>query len=426
MKIIHLNTYDGNGGAGRAVLRLNQGLNELGVDSRIICLYQFNPQSGVKAISNTLSGKIKAVFNIFAERYLVKPFLKGTQVPFSLQRFGISPTDIKALREADIIHIHWVNHGFLAPGGIAGLSRLNKKIFWSLHDSNPITGGCHVRYNCPHFKVACGNCPVLKNPSDKDLSHRTWYAKNEAYKKLDFTFIAPSEWMGNAAREASLTGTKDVRVISNALETDIFRPLDKAACRHEFGIDPDARVILSGYMPSKSDRHKGLKELKEAINHLANHPEADSKRLILLFYGSNGEGVDLDIPIPHRFMGKISSDEILVKLYSLSDVFIFPSLEESMGYTALESLACGTPVVAFRTSGVTDIVKHGSNGYLAELYDTKDLAAGVVSVLNNPQHAAFSEAAREWASQNFNLQTIARQHLSLYQEKHNLEGHERS
>ncbi|WP_083257104.1 glycosyltransferase [Arcticibacter eurypsychrophilus] len=416
LKVIHLNTYDGNGGAGRAVLRLNQGLKLLGIDSQVICLYQFNPQSGVTAISNTFIGRIKAVFNILAERFLIKPFLKGKQIPFSLQRFGISPSTLKVLQDADVIHIHWINHGFLSPSKMGELAQLNKKIFWTLHDSNPITGGCHVRYGCTHFKQECGACPALKNPSANDLSHRTWLAKSKAYQEFNFTFIAPSIWMGRCALEASLSANKQVRVISNALETDIFKPLNKVECRAEFGIDPRAQVILAGYMPSESDRHKGLLELIEAITHLLAHPGVDKGRIILLFYGSNAEGLHLDIPIPHRFMGKISSDLVLVKLYSLSDVFVFPSLEESMGYTALESLSCGTPVVAFRTSGVTDIVQHGINGYLAPLKDTKDLANGIYTILNNPDYASLSLAAREWASENFNLQTIAQKHSDLYHE----------
>ncbi|EOR93116.1 hypothetical protein ADIARSV_3681 [Arcticibacter svalbardensis MN12-7] len=416
MKVIHLNTYDGNGGAGRAVLRLNQGLKLLGIDSQVICLYQFNPQSGVTAISNTLVGRIQAVCNILAERFLIKPFLKGKQIPYSLQRFGISPLTIKVLQDADVIHIHWINHGFLSPSKMAELAQLNKKIFWTLHDSNPITGGCHVRYGCTNFKQECGECPALKSPSANDLSHRTWLAKSKAYRKFDFTFIAPSVWMGQCALDASLSANKQVRVISNALETDIFRPLNKAECRAEFDIDPQAQVILAGYMPSESDRHKGLPELKEAITHLLAHPGVDKGRMILLFYGSNAEGDSLDIPIAHRFMGKISSDLVLVKLYSLADVFVFPSLEESMGYTALESLACGTPVVAFRTSGVTDIVQHGINGYLASLKDTKDLANGIYTILNNPDYAGLSAAARKCASENFNLETIAQKHLDLYHE----------
>lgn len=415
MKVVHLNTYDGNGGAGRAVLRLNKGLKALGVDSRIICLYQFNPKSGVRAVSQSFLGRLIALINILSERFLIKPFLKTSFVPFSLQRFGISPNYMKEVQEADIIHIHWINHGFLAASQIAALSRLNKKVVWTLHDSNPITGGCHVRYECDHYIDQCGNCPVLRFSNRRDLSHATWLKKSRAYQQLEFDFIAPSKWMGDRAREASLAHHKKVHVISNALETDLFSPLNKQACREEFSIAEERVVILAGYMPSKFDRHKGFPELLSTLKHLSNHPSVDTSKLLLIFYGSDGAKAGFDIPIEHRFLGKISSDLTLAKLYSLADVFLFTSLEESMGYTALESIACGTPVAAFRTSGVTDVVVHKQNGYLAELENTRELADGVVWILKQ-ERQSLSAFSRKWAVENFSQEVIARKHQDLYSE----------
>ena len=415
MKIVHLNTYDGNGGAGRAVLRLNKGLRLLGIDSNIICLYQFDHRSGVTAISNSFFGRLKAFKNIICERFLIRPFLKNNSVPFSLQRFGVSPNYLKMLNEADIVHIHWINHGFLAPQHIKALAGLNKKIVWTLHDSNPITGGCHVRYGCLNFIDQCGNCPVLKASHPNDLSNRTWLKKSKAYKSLNFDFIAPSIWMGDRAREASLSQGKKVHVISNALETDLFRPLDKNICRKEFGIDEDSIVILAGYMPSKADRHKGFPELLDTLRSLANHPAVSKDKLLLIFYGSDGKGFELNIPIKHKFVGKITNDTTLVSLYSMADVFVFTSLEESMGYTALESIACGTPVAAFSTSGVTDVVVHKQSGYLADLKDTVSLADGIIWILANRANMKLSEAAREWAVTNFSLEVIAAKHRELYE-----------
>jgi glycosyltransferase involved in cell wall biosynthesis len=415
MKVVHLNTYDGNGGAGRAVLRLNKGLQLSGIDSDVVCLYQFNSNSGVKAISQTLFGKFRSIVNILFERFLIKPFLKTSAIPFSLQRFGVSLDSLNTIQEADIIHLHWINHGFLSAKEIASLAILNKKIVFTTHDSNPVTGGCHVRYNCTNYVKECGECPVLKNPSENDLSHRTWQLKKQAYQQVNFDFIAPSTWMSERVKEASLAAEKKVHMISNGLETDLFHPLDKLECRKAYDVDEQNIVILAGYMPSQSDRHKGFPELIQTINHLAADPRIDKENLLLLFYGNKGENIDLKIPIKHRFLGQINNDDELVKLYSLADVFLFTSLEESMGYTALESIACGTPVVAFSTSGVTDVVVHRQHGFLAELYDTRGLAEGVNWVLENRDTAGLSQSARKWAVSNFSLNVIAQKHIQLYQ-----------
>lgn len=396
------------------MLRLNKALIDSGVQSSVLCLYRFNPLSNVKTAYTTLPGKIKAVFNIFAERFLISPFLKNNEVPFSLQRFGFSVADDPLVIEADVVHLHWVNHGFLAGPELKALARIKKKIVWTLHDANPVTGGCHVRYECENHRFSCGNCPVLKNPGPGDLSHRTWKIKKEAYNELDLTFVAPSKWMKQSAENGSLSEGKQVVTIFNSLEMDLFKPLDKAECRKELGLDPGKQIILAGFMPSKFSRHKGLPELIEAIRKLSAIKSLDPARIEIVFFGSQGTEFTESLPVKFRFTGTISNDLLLAKYYNAADVFLMSSLEESMGYTALESLACGTPVVAFDTSGVKDVVQHEINGYMAELYNTDQLASGIEWVLNHSHPAALSQNSRNWAHDNFNPQLVARQHLTLY------------
>lgn len=414
MKIVHINTYDGNGGAGRAVLRLNKALKDAGADSSVLCLYQFNPLSGVSTAYSSLMGKLKAVFNIFSERYLIKPYLKNSEVPFSLQRFGFSIADHPLVRDADIVHLHWLNHGFLTGDQLKELAHCGKKVVWTLHDANPVTGGCHVRYECENYQAACGNCPVLKNPSERDLSNRTWRMKKDAYNNLDVTFVAPSKWMQWAAESGSLTNGKKTVAIFNSLEMDVFSPQDKQKCRKALGIDPDKKMVLAGFMPTKFSRHKGFPELLESLKKLRGKESIVTDSIEVVFFGSEGEGFPENLPVNVRFTGTINSDQLLAKYYSAADVFLMSSLEESMGYTALESLACGTPVVAFNTSGVRDVVQHGINGYMANLYDTDEFADGIKWVLNHADPGILSANSRNWAVEHFNPETIANQHLMLY------------
>ncbi len=415
MKVVHLNTYDGNGGAGRAVLRLNHALKNIGVQSEVITLYQFDKNSGVSTYANTFLKKAIATFNILCERFLVRLFTKDKSIPFSLQRFGISPGNFSKLKSADVIHIHWVNHGLFAPHNISKFSAFSKqKIFWTLHDSNPITGGCHVRYGCKNFLQECGNCPVLGEKKTNDLSNKTWKLKNKAYQKVDFQLIAPSKWMQQSAQKASLTKNKKASFIANALDTDFFIPKNKAVCREALNLPKDCFIILAGYQPSVSDRHKGFKQLKETLRYLAESLGAEKDNLLLVFYGSDGNNNTDEIEIPHQFFGKVTDDEVLVNLYNAADVFLFPSLEESMGYTALESLSCGTPVIGFNTSGVTDVVLHKTNGYLANLYDSKGLADGILWVMTEADKQELAENARNWAVTEFGLEVVAQKHYNLY------------
>ena len=162
LKIVHLNTYDGNGGAGRACLRLSDSLNANGAESKVIVYYKFSNNPKIDTFTKGVFAKIKAIFNIMAERYLAKILVKAVKTPFSLQWFGKSVLNHPDLKAADIIHIHWINHGFLTPKFLAELDELEKPVVWTFHDSNAFTGGCHVRYSCEHFHKQCGNCPILK------------------------------------------------------------------------------------------------------------------------------------------------------------------------------------------------------------------------------------------------------------------------
>jgi len=112
LKVLHINTYEGNGGAGRACLRLNDALKENGIDSQVLTYFKFKKSSITEVFSKTYFQKFKALVNILAERYLSKAVTKAVKIPFSLQWFGSSVINHPLVKEADIIHLHWINHGF--------------------------------------------------------------------------------------------------------------------------------------------------------------------------------------------------------------------------------------------------------------------------------------------------------------------------
>ncbi len=234
LKVVHLNTYDGNGGAGRACLRLSDALNANGIDSEVLVYYKFGQNPKIKSLTQSVFAKMKALFNIMAERYLAKLFVKAVKTPFSLQWFGKSLIHNKTLKEADIIHLHWVNHGFLSPKFLAQLDLLDKPIVWTFHDSNAFTGGCHVRYNCENFHQQCGNCPLLSFSGKDDISHKNWLRKQKAYSELSFHIVAPSNWMAKSVKQSSLLGMRNVSVIPNTIEIDVFKPYVKVLVGETF------------------------------------------------------------------------------------------------------------------------------------------------------------------------------------------------
>lgn len=415
MKVVHLNTYDGNGGAGRACLRLSEALISNGVHSNVLVLYQFGSNPKIENYSKTPFRKFKALFNIIAERYLAKLFVRSLKTPFSLQWFGTSLKNLPQLKEADIIHIHWINHGFLSPKFIAELDELEKPIVWTFHDSNAFTGGCHVRYQCEHFHQQCGNCPILRFSGANDISHKTWKKKEKAYSKVNFHIVAPSNWMAVSVKQSSLLGVRKISTIPNTLEVDIFKPYVKSEAKKIFKISGDKFVILSGFMPSKNDKHKGTDYLVEALNLLAARPEIDKEKIELVIFG-NKEGIEMpNFPFKTTLLGTLSKDDHLAKCYSAADAFILPSLEDNLPNTVMESLACATPVVAFKTGGIPDMVKHLENGYLASYKSAEDLADGIQWLIQHETPEDIQKEARRTILTNFSPTVVAQKHQDLYQ-----------
>lgn len=415
LKVLHLNTYDANGGAGRACVRLNDALKTAGVDSKVMVFYKFGKNPAIDTFNKTPIQKAKAIFNIVSERYWSKWLTKSLKTPFSLQWFGRSIKNHPEVKSADIIHLHWINHGFLTPKFLAELDELEKPIVWTFHDSNAFTGGCHVRYGCENFHRQCGECPILRISGKNDASHKIWLRKQKAYGELNFHIIAPSHWMADSIKFSSLLGTRAVNVIPNTIETNIFKPYVKTEAKKIFKIKPDKFMLLSGFMPSKNDKHKGTPYLIEALEILSRKADIKADNIELVIFG-NKENSDLPtFPFKTTFLGTIAKDDHLAKCYSAADAFITASLEDNLPNTVMESLACATPVVAFKTGGIPDMVQHLKNGYLAEYENAEDLAAGIAWLYHNKERKELEKQARLSILTNFSEEIVAAEHIHLYE-----------
>ena len=413
MKILHLNTYKDNGGAGKAASRLNRALQQQDVDSELWVNFSFGKDQDESNFSAGILRRGIAAAGIILEQAAAKWLLKPLKTPFSFPVWGKDISNHPAVMKADILHLHWINHGFLKPVDLAELGKLNKPIVWTFHDSNAFTGGCHVRYSCDHFENECGNCPLLKNSNPKDWSHRIWKQKEKAYKNLDIHVIAPSNWMADSVKRSKLLGNRPVVVIPNTLNTSVFKPLPKAAAKKALGIDENKFVMLSGFMPSRNDLHKGTPYLLEALEIISKQIPPENIELII--FGNRDEKNVPHFPVKTTFLGRIDEEARLAECYSAADIFLAPSLEDNLPYTVMESLACGTPVVAFTTGGIPDMVIHQVNGYLAKYRSAEDLAAGINWVYNHPQKKRLNENARRAVEEKFSEAVIARQHIDLYE-----------
>lgn len=416
MKVVHLNTYDGNGGAGRASYRLNNALKLHGVDSSLYTYIKLGDREDIQALYPDLISKFFATTKILAERYLPRFYEKDLKVPFSLSFFGKDIHQHPVLKDADIIHLHWINHGFLNPSAIAKLALLKKPIVFTMHDSNAFTGGCHVRFDCKNYINSCGYCPLLKEPDSDDISHRIWEKKNWAYKKVEPTFISPSKWLATAATESSLLKPYNVFNIPNTLETLIFKPIEKDIARDALNLNQNQFILLTGFMPSKKDAHKGTSYLVEAIEKWIDANPDIKEKVTLVVFGNRNNQDPPPFKLPVRFLGTINNDELLANAYAAADAFLTTSLDDNLPNTVMESLACGTPVISFETGGIPDMVDHLQNGYLAQFKNSNDFMEGLNWIYNHPNKAEINNNAREKVLNNFSESKVAERHHQLYTE----------
>ena len=393
LHIVLLSYHDSNGGAGIAAGRLKIALEKVGHRVDYLVREKASTSDSVK-LGNGLISWLKFI----AERLFFLRFEKDKSIRF-LFNPGVFGSDISKhplIQQADIVHLHWVNFGFLSVSDISALTRLNKPVFWTLHDMWAFTGGCHHSGSCKNFQQSCGDCKFVKNPNPNDLSHRMWEAKKRGFASKNLHIITCSDWLGNRAKQSSILGGHAIKTIPNAIDTEFFSPKDKS-----LGLDPAKNYVLFVAMRVNAPA-KGFHLLKEALQYL------DASTTELLIVG--GEMTEA-LPLKAHNFGQISDPARMRDIYAAADVFVTPSLEENLPNTIMEAMACGTACVGFEVGGIPEMIEHQVTGYVAQAFDPADLAKGIQWSLNNKEAGSKS---RERSLLLYDQSIVAQQHLAYY------------
>lgn len=411
MKILHVSTYDSGGGAARAAYRLHHALVKFGIDSRMRVLCRGTDDSRVLGGGLSLATRVKMKFDY---RLLAWKMRNWATTNHILHTFGqISAGLVHELNssDADLINLHWISDIL----SVADIGRLNKPLVWKLDDMWAFCGGEHSVPDNVAARFRHGYCAENRLPDERgpDLNRQTWEAKRRAWAKQHFTIISPSRWLANCARQSVLFHDASIYVIPLALDTvNTWRPIPKDAARKVLGLAPDKKLILMGAIGGLADPIKGGAFLRGAVARVAARIPTDVE---LIVYGQSKPADADSWPCPVHWLGVVRDDRILAQAYSAADVMVVPSRQEAFGQTASEAQACGTPVVAFDNSGLSDIVIHRETGWLAQAFDTMDLADGILWVLKDHERwSAMSRAARSRAIERFSESVIAAKYADLY------------
>jgi glycosyltransferase involved in cell wall biosynthesis len=393
-----------------------QALQKNDVDAWMLVQEQNFPDKQVSTIADSYIEKKKALLRFATDRFYFMLHEKNKQV-----RFAFSPantgTDISKhplIQNADIVHLHWINFGFLSLQSIEKLIQTGKPIVWTLHDMWAFTGGCHYSGECKKYQTYCHSCPFLKSPQPKDLSYRVFEKKLALFAKASISFVACSNWLADCARQSRLIQNFYIQAISNPIDTTIYKPAEKSEAKKALQLSTDKKLILFGAFKI-TDTRKGFTYLLEALILLQNKYPYMLNEVGLLVFGKTTED-DLwkNITFPVYNLGKVSQTEQLVNIYNAADVFVLPSLEDNLPNTIMESMACGTPVVAFNTGGIPEMINHLENGYLATYRSAADLAEGIYQVLFKQPYSLLSKASRQKVIENYSEEKVAEAYKQIY------------
>ena len=378
MRVLLISTSDLAGGGAIAAYRLMEALNNNGVKAKMLVRDKLSTSVTVAQTGT----KIPKVL----ERMQIMSHLRGKLWQADTADFGINITNTDEYKEADVIHLHWINQGMVSLSGLKQMIKDGKKIVWTLHDEWPYLGICHYRGDCQ--ETECKNCPLLPG----NTAHKRYLKKQELYKKGNITFVGCSEWITQRARQAMPEA--QVVHINNCIPHNIFRYIDQQEACKQLALPLDKKIIL--FCSQKlNDERKGYTYLQQALEKLSTF----NSQLSTLCVGKGARYV--------------SSPEEMALTYAAADVFVTPSLQDNLPNTIAEAMSCGTPCVGFNVGGIPEMIDHHQNGYVAKYKDVTDLAAGIQHVLTHDMR----EAALHKAASAYGETHVAQKYINVYESR---------
>ena len=412
MRVLIVNTAERTGGAAIAANRLLHALNRNGVEARM--LVRDRKTDALEVISIPESWCLKAKF--LWERgviWLNNGLSKHNLFQVDIANAGTDITKMPEFKQADVIHLHWVNQGFLSLKDLDRILASGKPVVMTLHDQWYFTGICHYSSSCEKYKTQCEKCPMVKGHSI-DLARRVFDRKREMYQGRNITFVGCSQWMADLARQSALTQGHTVINIPNAIDTDVFAPMSKQEARKKHNLPTDKKLLLFGAQRI-TDERKGFSYLVEACEHISKHHSSLPRKLGVVVFGGDADSVKEALPFPVYPVNYLSNEAEIAELYNAVDLFVTPSLQDNLPNTIVEAMACGTPCVGFNVGGIPEMISHKQNGYVADYCDSIDFAQGIAWCLSESRHADLCSAARTTALSTYSESVVAHRYLEIYQ-----------
>ena len=407
MRVLQITAWDSRGEQFNGC-QIHRALKDTGHESHMAVMHAELEDETVHRLGNRVTSRLD-------------PYLVSLERKLSL--YACLPLSAATLysapyyRSADIVHLQLIHaQSFFSLWNLPIIGR-QKRLVWTLHDPWMMSGHCVHSLDCERWKTGCGSCPdlALSFPVKRDTTAWTWKMKRRVMKRTPVTLVVHSEWMHERARQSPILRHLPCHVIPIGLDADRFRPLDKSECKASFGVPQDASVLALRYR-GKEEPFKGWSWLEEALL----SPGIPATHLITF----DEKGIPAAVRDRYRVveLGWVEDQDTVCKAMNAADVFVMPSVAEAFGMMAVESMACGTPVIAFEGTALPGVIHAGEAGVAVPNRNAGALAEAIRALLQDSSlRDRLARAGRQLVEREYTSQLYIQRHLALYGELMNLE-----
>ena len=391
MKIVQINATCGIGSTGKICVGISELLTEKGFENYIFCS-KGNGYHTSKEFSNYFYTKFQALKAKVFGNYGFNSVIETKKIIAELDK--IKP---------DIVHLHNIHgHDCNLAMLFKYFKKNNTKLIWTFHDCWAFTGYCphFAMMKCDKWQTECHDCIQRKYYSwFFDRSKQLFNRKKALLSGLDLTIVTPSQWLADTVNQSFFKDCP-VQVIYNGIDLDVFKETSSDTFRTKNNLG-NKKIILG--IAFAWDARKGLDVFLELDKRLP-----DDYKIVLV--GTNAE-TDKRLPESIISIHRTQNQRELAEIYSCADVFVNPTREEVLGLTNIEALACGTPVITFKTGGSPETIDHTS-GSVVECDDIDALEREIIRICEDKPYSKENCIAK---AQEFDKKERFREYINLYE-----------
>lgn len=401
MNILYVTATDSMGQQFNGYL-LHHSLKRMGHESHMAVAWRDYDEPEIHALRKGLGKYVDASLNLLERGLSLYALL-----PVSTLKLYYS----SYYRRADILHLQLIHP--MSFFSLFNVPIMSSKIptIWTMHDPWLMNGHCVHPLECDRWLIGCGNCPDLKNlfPIKKDTTAFSWKLKQWVMAHSRVSLVVASRWMLDRVKRSPILSHLPCHLIPLGVDTTLFRPLDKSKVRAGLGIPNNAHVVAC--RASKNYDYKGTIYIEQAMKRL----NLNGATYIITFDNKGALGSLKD---KYRIieLGWVEDQQVIAEAMSAADVFLMPSIAESFGMMALESMACGTPVIAFEGTSLPTVIDAPNSGLVVGHKDPVALANVIETVLaNTVLRQRLSDNCLKLVQREYTLELYVKRHLELYQ-----------